>query len=429
MFSLSLMKISSYSRPRYLYNEGMYLLSFKSFFVIAIYTSQCRVVNTWRAFNLVSSPHRAKSLLFFQGNLPILELLSLVQFLSTLFFCSEGNTPILQPTYLSCPNIPLLVIGILSWISQPSRNSANLGANCLSCPFMGISHLIPTFSSLSIIIIWRHFKQCQLSPLLETPAWPSSSLYNVIPLISVDHTGSLPTSILSSVMEISSLLLDWRSNLPIMPYYTNLIVDTDILLSSLYCHPRWPSSDTSSPLFINPLFDCRLLNLWILFCHLDWDFPQPLKVSHWYPSTNFSSRLSRRSRHGMPISCLGSKYTPLLISLPSMFPVILQPETLFIAAHIYINTSFRRLPPRSWFTSVRSTLAFLILFYVYIYLIFSHCYRASRLLLFSDDLPFLWPLFSAQTDALGPNLDNTRLQWGAGYFNDETDTSRIPSPS
>lgn len=70
---------------------------------------------------------------------------------------------------------------------------------------------------------------------------------------------------------------------------------------------------------------------------------------------DFSSRPSRRSRHGTQIFCLGSKHTPLLIRLPPTFPVVLLPATLFIAAHICINTpphQSPRLPPRSSCTGV-----------------------------------------------------------------------------
>src|SRR6266567_1277969 len=59
---------------------------------------------------------------------------------------------------------------------------------------------------------------------------------------------------------------------------------------------------------------------------------------------DFASRLSRRSRHGTQISCLGSKHTLLLISLSSPFPVYLQHNIVYFAAaaHICINTLFHQ---------------------------------------------------------------------------------------
>ena len=97
---------------------------------------------------------------------------------------------------------------------------------------------------------------------------------------------------------------------------------------------------------------------------------------------NFASRLSRQSRHGTQISCLGSKHTLLLISLLPPFPVYLQHNIVYCRCrpHLYqhpiSSTDATRLPPRSWCTGVWSTPVF---FYPHIHLIFSHCYRGPRL--------------------------------------------------
>ena len=133
-----------------------------------------------------------------------------------------GFNLIPNPTSGSSPAIPisLSVIGLWEfrhWYLDP----ADLDANCLSYPFIGISPLIPTFSSLRLVPLpWRK------------PIDPTANL-------------SIVPSWINFVIGWS-LIPDWRTNLPIVYEYRHssllslssssdgLSSDTNFFISSIH---------------------------------------------------------------------------------------------------------------------------------------------------------------------------------------------------
>jgi hypothetical protein len=155
----------------------------------------------------------------------------------------------------------------------------------------------------------------------------------------------------------------------------------------------------------------------------------------------FSSRPSREPRHGSQFSALDRSIPPLpdqpptdVVFLPTrcLFPVPTSPaiSSVIIVVRCPINT------------------VLMVLFYPHIHLIFSPI--AIVLLAISRSYSYYPTIFlsydhialpcrlrrgctrwrsSAQTSALGPDLDNICVRRGAGFFDDETDTPCTFSPS